>query len=114
MIRSADATEPVRNLLTLRCNGLLSLVGGTLGLRLRRGMSGWCRELWVGAVLYLQPTCAWCVPTQVVGTVPQALARLTPTRPLTWISDASATSDIELSRVEGVLGLESCTSVIAS
>ncbi|MGW1076293.1 LutC/YkgG family protein [Streptomyces sp. NPDC002537] len=57
-------------------------------------------------VLSLIPDHHICVlfASQVVGTLAEALTRLTPDRPVVWIAGPSATADIELTRVEGAHG----------
>jgi L-lactate dehydrogenase complex protein LldG len=57
-------------------------------------------------IISLVPDRHICVlqAADIVEVLPEAVARLNATAPQTWISGPSATSDIELERVEGVHG----------
>ena len=102
-----DGHEPAEQLTVAALDGLdgvlscCALAVAETGTLVLDGTAGQGRR-----VVSLIPDYHLCVvlPGQVVADVPQLVRRLDLTRPTTMISGPSATSDIELNRVEGVHG----------
>jgi L-lactate dehydrogenase complex protein LldG len=93
---SAAALDEIDVVVTAAAVGIAET--GTIVLDHRRGQGR--------RIISLVPDTHICIvrADQVVADVPDAFTLLDPRRPTTWISGPSATSDIELDRVEGVHG----------